>query len=103
MSRSLLEASVRLLISVNVRFNVKFNVIYTGKCSSDEVQCSDYKCIPTQQVCDGIKQCEAGDDEVDCCMYKQTLILTPITSRLTAILRGESEKKGLSASLLIYT
>ena len=56
-------------VKYNARFNVKFNVIYTGKCSSDEVQCSDYKCIPTQQVCDGIKQCEAGDDEVDCCMY----------------------------------
>ncbi|XP_052279790.1 atrial natriuretic peptide-converting enzyme-like [Dreissena polymorpha] len=39
---------------------------YCGICKSGEFKCSNHKCIPANQVCDGIEQCSMGTDEMRC-------------------------------------
>ncbi|WAQ98002.1 CORIN-like protein [Mya arenaria] len=37
-----------------------------GTCVSGEFQCGDYSCVQESHVCDGIKNCPGGEDELDC-------------------------------------
>lgn len=73
------EDSVRALSHTTVTFynyfrysyyNSKFAVTYNIKnmeCSyQDSFQCNDNFCIPQSKVCDGVKDCKNGSDEIGC-------------------------------------
>ncbi|KAG8192109.1 hypothetical protein JTE90_027756 [Oedothorax gibbosus] len=50
------------------RFVLNFEYeIWDFECSrKNSFRCTNYSCIPENQVCDGIKQCQNGADEVGC-------------------------------------
>ncbi|KAG8192106.1 hypothetical protein JTE90_027753 [Oedothorax gibbosus] len=49
-------------------FNLEFEYeIWDFECSrKNSFRCTNYSCIPENQVCDGINQCQNGADEVGC-------------------------------------
>ncbi|GFV15163.1 uncharacterized protein CG3556 [Trichonephila clavipes] len=72
------EDSVRTLSHTTVTFyrnfrdyySAKFTLTYSIKnmeCTNEEsFQCDDNFCIPRSKVCDGVKDCKNGSDEIGC-------------------------------------
>ena len=47
---------------------VKGLTLYCKGCGKDQFQCDNGLCIPEEHVCDGIADCETGEDEQhNCC------------------------------------
>lgn len=40
-----------------------YNGLLIKGCNDDEYECEDGACIKLEQVCDGVRDCHAGDDE----------------------------------------
>lgn len=76
--------AARMKTVVLVRFHTGLNhrykiFVYLG-CAEDEFSCDDWSrfrrstCIPLEQRCDGVKQCEiTGRDESDCSVLSDQL------------------------------
>ena len=43
------------------------NISCTAECLANETKCNNGRCLPSHQLCDGIPDCEDGEDEpFDC-------------------------------------
>lgn len=38
----------------------------SDQCNEDEFHCAEGKCIPKSEQCNGVNDCDGGDDEVGC-------------------------------------
>lgn len=52
-----------------LKFKLTFLFFVFTECKEDEFRCNDASCIPKSSVCDTRKDCNDGEDEVNCCKY----------------------------------
>lgn len=44
-----------------------FGLFLPGSCLPSQFMCDDYRCLDEAAVCDGVKDCRMGEDELHCC------------------------------------
>lgn len=54
------------MLKVKFSHNASSIAVRTDCNNGTSFLCLDRKCIPNIQVCDGVWDCDAGDDEKDC-------------------------------------